>query len=106
MNAKEFREKKKSGYQAKWFEDKNTAMEYVAYEKYLGKMVKVIKGKKVPIGTVGTMFWCGVNTFEKWDPLGRFMICSHSELRVGIKTNNGKVYFTAEDNIALIEEIA
>lgn len=53
-----------------------------------GNVVKVVKGRKVPVGTEGTIFWFGESDF------GGF--------RVGFKTVMGEVHYTALSNVEAI----
>lgn len=50
--------------------------------------VKVVRGRKVPIGTLGKVFWVGTNQFGR---------------RVGLKDSNGTVYWTSAGNIEIID---
>ncbi len=52
-----------------------------------GKRLEVIRGRKVPHGTIGDCFWIGNNGYG---------------VSVGIKDNAGKVYFTSIDNVQVI----
>jgi hypothetical protein len=52
-----------------------------------GKMLKVFKGRKVPVGTTGECFWIGESRWGK---------------RVGIKDAAGTVHWTAIDNVAVV----
>lgn len=61
-----------------------------------GKLVKVFKGRKVPIGTVGRVIWIGESTFGK----GRF---AKTTVRIGIKDAADVVHWTAADNVEVIE---
>jgi rRNA processing protein Gar1 len=54
--------------------------------------VKVVKGKKVPIGTVGKVFWM---TAKSYDFVSTTVI-------VGIKDEEEKVYFTNANNVERI----
>ena len=49
-----------------------------------GKTVRVIKGRKVPVGTEGVCIWHGDGKYGR---------------RVGIKTAAGEVHWTAETNV-------
>jgi hypothetical protein len=49
-----------------------------------GALVKVFKGRKVPVGTTGACIWIGETKFGT---------------RVGIKTASGEVYWTAASNV-------
>ena len=55
-----------------------------------GKLVKVFKGRKVPIGTTGRIFWIGDGTYGE---------------RVGIKDDKGETHWTASSNIEVIEDV-
>ena len=48
-----------------------------------GRTVKVVKGRKVPVGTVGTCFYVGQGDYG---------------VRVGLKTPGGETLFTAASN--------
>ncbi len=54
-----------------------------------GKTVKVVKGRKIPVGTVGTVFWYGDGQWG-W--------------RVGLEFE-GKREFTAADNVEVLTEV-
>lgn len=68
------------------------------FRKYLDKRVKVVRGRKVPIGTVGTVFWIGAVNYSKYKKWWSW------QFRVGLKDNDGNTYFTAERNIELVEQ--
>lgn len=53
-----------------------------------GKAVRVVKGRKVPVGIEGTVFWCRPDAYG-----GR---------RAGIKTSAGEVHWTSAANLAVI----
>ncbi len=61
-----------------------------------GKTVRAIKGRKVPVGTTGTVFWIGMRNYSKYGYWWSW------EVRVGIKTTEGDTYFTSENNIELV----
>ena len=50
-----------------------------------GQTVTVVKGRKVPVGTTGTISWIGEDNYGK--------------ARVGIRTEAGETVFTAESNV-------
>ena len=50
----------------------------------VGNVVKVVRGRKVPIGTVGNCFWSGYGKYGT---------------RVGLQTAGGDKYFTAASNV-------
>ena len=52
-----------------------------------GKVVKVVRGRKVPVGTVGEVFWVGES---RWG------------YRVGLKDGEGNKHFTAETNVEVV----
>lgn len=63
-----------------------------------GREVKVLKGRKVPIGTTGVCFWMGTRKYGKGaDPWGLMQDC-----RIGIKTASGEVYWTSVDNVEVL----
>jgi len=51
--------------------------------------VKVVSGRKVPIGTTGRVFWAGKN---QWG------------LRVGLRTDKGIVYWTSAGNVEVTDQ--
>ncbi len=57
------------------------AIQYLAVEK--GSRVEVFKGRKVPVGTTGEVFWVGAGTYGT---------------RVGLKGDDGDTYWLASDN--------
>ena len=64
---------------------------------YYHKRVKVVKGRKVPHGTEGECFWMGSYDNSKYgDPWGIY-----TTIRIGIKDDNGVVYWTSLDNVEL-----
>ena len=66
---------------------------------FANKRVKVIKGRKVPIGTEGICFWLGSTCYGKYgDPWGIY-----TRFRCGIRDDSGEVHWTAIDNIAIAE---
>lgn len=67
-------------------------------KEFYHKRVKVVKGRKVPIGTEGECFWMGSYDNSKYgDPWGIY-----TNIRVGIKDDNGEVYWTSVNNIEVI----
>jgi hypothetical protein len=52
-----------------------------------GKTIKVVKGRKVAIGTTGLCIWCGNGQYGK---------------RVGLKTASGEVFWTAYTNVEVV----
>jgi len=56
-----------------------------------GRKVRVYKGRKVPVGTVGTVFWIGaVAVRAGWKQL--------QQTRLGIKDDAGNTYWVNADN--------
>lgn len=65
--------------------------------KFYHKTVKVVKGRKVPIGTSGECFWMGMTDYSKYgDPWGIY-----TKVRVGLRDKDDNVYWTSVDNIEL-----
>lgn len=75
-------------------------MELQAFEEYLDKKVKVVKGRKVPIGTVGTVFWVGMQNYSRYGNWWSWKV------RLGFKTEAGETFFTNEVNVELLPEAA
>lgn len=73
---------------AKKAQEKRDLEEALAIVK--GKLVKVYKGRKVPVGTVGTVFWKGFNRYSPKNP------------RVGIRDVNDNVHWTYENNVEVL----
>lgn len=55
----------------------------------IGRTAKVVKGRKVPVGTQGTIFWMGIDQYRD------------DALRVGIDANGTK-HYTSTENIQII----
>lgn len=60
--------------------------------KLKGSTLKVVRGRKVPIGTTGVCIWNGEGKKAAW---GR---------RVGIKDSDGEVHWTAEKNCEVVSK--
>lgn len=72
-----------------------TGIDYVLT--FANKRVKVIKGRKVPIGTEGICFWMGSYCNSPYgDPWGIY-----TRFRCGIKDDAGNIYWTSLENIAV-----
>lgn len=56
-----------------------------------GMEVKVVRGRKVPVGTTGKVFWTGSSKFGK---------------RVGLKDANGTVHWTAIGNVEPVNTVS
>lgn len=75
---------------------KTMAIQY--FLDFAEKRVTVVKGRKVPIGTTGKCFWIGSTCYSPHgDPWGIY-----TQFRVGIRTDNGDVYWTNADNIIAV----
>lgn len=61
---------------------------------YRGKTVKVVRGRKVPLGTVGEVTWFGKGKSYGFRP---------AETRVGLRTLDGTVYWTAAKNVEVVQ---
>lgn len=69
-------------------------------QKYYHKTVKVVKGRKVPIGTVGECFWmCSYDNSKYGDPWGIY-----TTVRIGIKDDDGNVYWTSLNNVEVVSQ--
>lgn len=100
MTAKHFREMteedRRNYYMACARQDNFAALgEFKTFEKYLDKTVRVVKGRKVPIGTEGTVFWIGAVNYSKYCNWWSW------EFRIGFKDADGNTFFTSERNIEL-----
>lgn len=87
-------------YNAWKAEQKRIYLEMLAKEEAakptVGKTVKVIKGRKVPIGTEGIVRWYGeAKAFSYYDS-------KHPTMRVGLQTAAGATYYTAASNVQVI----
>lgn len=68
------------------------------FKRFYSKRVRVFKGKKVPIGTEGIVFWMGSTDYSKYgDPWGIY-----TQYRAGIKDDEGNVYWTNISNLELV----
>nr|DAJ98146.1 MAG TPA: hypothetical protein [Caudoviricetes sp.] len=76
----------------------NAATEVSDFKKVYGKRVRVIKGRKVPHGTEGVVFFVKRYDNSKYgDPWGIY-----STTRIGLKDDNGDAFFTAIDNVIVL----
>lgn len=79
----------------------------------VGKVVKVVKGRKVPIGTVAQVFWTGPDTYDRGsryaNPHARELHLAvlgfnpKQYARIGIQLANGSRVFTASANVEVCE---
>lgn len=60
-----------------------------------GKQVEVVRGRKVPKGTTGEVFWVGESNYGY-----------RTTWRVGFKTSEGEKHFTAASNVETLTEVA
>lgn len=78
----------------------NAATEVSDFRRVYSKRVKVVKGRKVPKGTEGVVFWVKrYDNSKHGDPWGIYSVT-----KVGIKDDDGNVHFTAIGNVQIIEE--
>lgn len=76
----------------------NAAVEVSDFLKLFNKTVKVVKGRKVPRGTIGTCFWVKRYNYSRYkDAWGIY-----SDTRIGIRTADGEVHFTSSKNVEVI----
>lgn len=78
----------------------NTAAAYAIalVQEFAHKRVRVVKGRKVPLGTEGVVFWMGSHDYSRYgDPWGIY-----TSYRAGIRADDGTVYWTAVDNIEVV----
>lgn len=76
----------------------NAAREIDEFRHMYGKRVKVVKGRKVPHGTEGVVFFLKRYDNSKYgDSFGIY-----SNTRIGFKDDAGEAYFTSYDNVVLI----
>lgn len=83
-----------------------------AHTVYKDKLIKVVKGKKVPVGTIGKVFWIGTKQYgySKWtqvtkigikvlDSEGNPIFDSDKDPELAKKYGNDLVYFTDINNV-------
>lgn len=81
-------------------DDLNAASQISDFKKFYGKTVTVVKGRKVPHGTTGNVFWMGSTCYSPYgDPWGIY-----TSVRVGIRDSKGETYWTALNNVQLAPE--
>jgi len=61
----------------------------------VGKAVTVVKGRKVPVGTAGTVVWKGVDAYKSK--------YGSTHYRVGVKDASGTVHWTSADNVRVVD---
>lgn len=77
------------------FEDLKTAAAAAARKPAIGKTVKVVKGRKVPKGTVGDVFYAA--------PGRKFSYYDRPADRIGLRTADGATFFTAASNVEVVD---
>jgi hypothetical protein len=89
-------------WNARYWSDRARAAEasQAAEERYMertkrGMPVRVVKGRKVPIGTEGHVFWSDA---DKYSRTGGW--------RIGFKDAAGETHWTSADNVEVIEQVA
>jgi hypothetical protein len=71
------------------------------HQALIGQIVKVVLGRDQ--GVIGKVFWLGINKFARPNPYApSWMPLPVSDLRVGIKMEDGGKVFTSVANITLI----
>ena len=75
-----------------------------AFYRTYGQQVKVVRGRKVPRGTVGECFWMG------YKPYGYISYQANADevskaIRIGIRDTAGEVYWTTLNNVEVIPEV-
>lgn len=96
MSIKELEELK---FQAIYIGNYQAANEISDFIEFYGKDVIVNRGRKVPKGTTGTVFWIGsFDNSKHGDPWGIY-----TTRRVGIKDKNGEVFFTNLENVDIVK---
>lgn len=76
----------------------NALIEVKDFRKFYGNRVRVVKGRKVPKGTEGIVFFVKRYDYSKYgDPWGIY-----SKTKIGLKNDNGDTFYTYSDNIILI----
>lgn len=62
----------------------------------MGRTVKVVKGRKVPVGTTGVVVYNALHNIVRYGRVVRVV------RRIGIKDASGAVHFTAADNAVAV----
>lgn len=72
-----------------------------------GRRVKVVKGRKVPVGTEGAVVWLGEDRYDQTrryrSPYAGMFGPDKFGKRVGLKLDDGSVVWTAATNVDVIE---
>lgn len=89
--------KAKAYYKPLVAENIRKASEIEAKKIHKGDRVRVVKGRKVKIGTEGTLFWVGdTRSFTRGGTVST---------RVGIKTDDGETFFLESTNLEVVERV-
>lgn len=72
------------------------ATEVDDFRKVYEKRVKVVNGRKVPLGTEGVVFWVKRYNYARSEWGGH-------DTRVGFKADNDEVFFTSIHNLEVIK---
>jgi hypothetical protein len=92
-------------YRARVIAENAAAAEAVqARVPYVGRHVTVTEGRKVPVGTEGTIFWYGPDKYARRQY--RVFDDGRAGYRVGLKTADGEKFFTAATNVEVRELVA
>ena len=83
---------------AKDAEEAREAAEEEARVPREGRTVKVVRGRKVPKGTVGTVVWYGAGK--------RYRYYGSTPMRVGVKDAGGMVHWTDAKNVEVVADKA
>ena len=76
----------------------NAVTQISEFQAFFGKRVKVVKGRAVPRGTEGIVFWMGAKNYTGYaDSWG-----NRTVTRIGIKDSRGAVHWTALNNVELV----
>lgn len=67
------------------------------HQEFFGKRVKIVKGRKCPIGVVGDVFYLCRKHYGQNQWFG-------FSTRIGIKTDGSEVFWTSTDNIEIYKE--
>jgi hypothetical protein len=100
----EVREKAAAFYAARDLESRIAKANAAARTPARGLTVKVVKGRKVPKGTTGTVIWVGEGKY--FGPTPRYKSSAWSTagaLRVGVKDAEGTVHWTAASNVEVLD---
>lgn len=68
-----------------------------AFERFHGKRVEVVKGRKIKHGTIGEVFYVKRTHFGNNPWLGW-------QTNIGFKTEDGTAYFTNSENLSIVKE--